>query len=567
MSPRSPHAPRTRSAPIYLLVVGVWLCLLAGGIALVAAVDLRDARQRFHEYTDTQFEYLSDRVLIGESVAEGFAAMLGAMGTLDRDKASAYARQMISLYPHIYMFEVAEVVPRERLERFEQFQRTALRPDFEVRAFDFEGDRGWHPAGDKPHYLPIVFMEPMPAGSRSVLGLDVDSNTAFRRSIQESVRLGKPVATEPFRLIEGDTAYFLHRSVAPVRTEPEPTDGALAREGRYGLLLVRAETLLAPAEPPAGLRALVHHRAYGCEDARGHLVQIGRAPPASLADSLLPRLSVSREVDSESQPFVLEVTWQLGWGDLSWDRMAGVLFTAALTFWIVMVYARAYHRHEIARLAEADHLFDLANYDSLTGLANRNLLLDRLGHALARARREGHPLVVLFLDLDGFKKVNDTLGHRVGDRLLQLAAERLRTSLREADTLARRSGDEFLAILEHLSGGTALGVVTGKIRAAFSIPFEVDGRSVALGISVGAARYPEDAQTTDGLLEFADAAMYRDKRRSSGASKNGSPAPSQRAEPGAGRGSATVAARPGTPAGSTAAAWPAAAAVPAGRAR
>jgi diguanylate cyclase (GGDEF)-like protein len=258
------------------------------------------------------------------------------------------------------------------------------------------------------------------------------------------------------------------------------------------------------------------------------------------ADALLPRLTATRAVESDTQPFVLEVEWQLGWRDLSWERMAGVLILAALTFWVVMAYARAYHRQEITRLAAADHLFELANYDSLTGLANRNLLLDRLGHALARARREGHPLVVLFLDLDGFKKVNDSLGHRVGDRVLQLAAERLQASLREADTLARRSGDEFLAILEHLSGGTGLTVVVGKIREAFESPFEVDGRSLALGVSVGAARYPEDARTAEGLLEFADAAMYRDKRRPRAA-----------------------AAGPDTPAGRTAAGWPAATASPA----
>jgi diguanylate cyclase (GGDEF)-like protein/PAS domain S-box-containing protein len=166
----------------------------------------------------------------------------------------------------------------------------------------------------------------------------------------------------------------------------------------------------------------------------------------------------------------------------------------------------------------------LAHFDSLTGLPNRQNFLDRVGREIARAGRDASQLGVLFMDLDGFKQVNDTLGHAAGDEVLQAVAERLRDVLRPSDVvsryteggdsdveLARLGGDEFTALLLNLEQpGDALAVAQ-RIRDAIARPFFVQGRRVTIGTSIGIAVYPSDGDAAALLLDRADAAMYRAK--------------------------------------------------------
>ncbi len=153
----------------------------------------------------------------------------------------------------------------------------------------------------------------------------------------------------------------------------------------------------------------------------------------------------------------------------------------------------------------------LALHDGLTGLANRTLFLDRVGHALERARRAGNRVALLFVDLDRFKKVNDTLGHEAGDRLLQQAADRLRSCLREADTLARLAGDEFTILLEDVPDAQAALQVAERVRAALQRPFVVAGQELTVTASVGVALSSPEPCSPEDLLRRSDAAMYQAK--------------------------------------------------------
>ena len=149
-----------------------------------------------------------------------------------------------------------------------------------------------------------------------------------------------------------------------------------------------------------------------------------------------------------------------------------------------------------------------ALHDSLTGLPNRSLFLDRMRHALARSGRAGAPVAVLFCDLDGFKTVNDSLGHRTGDRLLVLVAERLSACLRPADTIARLGGDEFAVLLEELREPGDAARAAQRLLDSLRDPFELRGREFYISASIGIAAGSEDAET---LLRDADLAMYRAK--------------------------------------------------------
>lgn len=150
----------------------------------------------------------------------------------------------------------------------------------------------------------------------------------------------------------------------------------------------------------------------------------------------------------------------------------------------------------------------MAQYDQLTALPNRGFLYDRLKVALSTARREQGRLSLLYIDLDKFKQVNDTLGHDVGDLLLQEVAERLRLCVRESDTVARVGGDEFVVLLQHTSLPEQAALVAEKIRHALNHPFTLDGHSLNIVPSIGIALYPEHGENEKQLVKYADKAMY-----------------------------------------------------------
>ncbi|MFN7783759.1 MAG: EAL domain-containing protein [Lysobacterales bacterium] len=156
----------------------------------------------------------------------------------------------------------------------------------------------------------------------------------------------------------------------------------------------------------------------------------------------------------------------------------------------------------------------LANYDTLTGLPNRSLLSERLARAVVRARRQGTRVAVLFLDLDRFKDINDSMGHAAGDRILKSAAARLLATVRPQDTVARLGGDEFTVILEDLEDRAAAEEVARRVLHAFVGPLEVEGRSeIIITPSIGISLYPDHALVPTDLLKFADTAMYAAKDR------------------------------------------------------
>lgn len=159
----------------------------------------------------------------------------------------------------------------------------------------------------------------------------------------------------------------------------------------------------------------------------------------------------------------------------------------------------------------------LANHDGLTGLPTLRLATDRLGMALGLSRREASLTGVMFVDLDGFKAVNDTFGHDVGDLVLRQVAERLRSCVRETDTVARIGGDEFLAIATNLREPGDAGRIAGNLVAALARPIPADGHEAQIGASVGVALYPGDGDEPNELVKRADEAMYRVKS----AGKNG----------------------------------------------
>ena len=157
-------------------------------------------------------------------------------------------------------------------------------------------------------------------------------------------------------------------------------------------------------------------------------------------------------------------------------------------------------------------LESLALHDPLTGLPNRRLLMDRLSLAIAHARRNKRTMAVMYLDLDGFKQINDTLGHDAGDTLLKMVATRLVAAVRQEDTVARLGGDEFVIVLWELSHADGVAKLASKVMQAVSQPYRIQDHGVDMTVSIGVGIYPTHGEEVEVLMKSADLALYEAKR-------------------------------------------------------
>jgi diguanylate cyclase (GGDEF)-like protein len=214
-------------------------------------------------------------------------------------------------------------------------------------------------------------------------------------------------------------------------------------------------------------------------------------------------------------------------------RYAIVISIAVVTLTLILI-GISYHRKKLyERLARSERekiclieqlekektrAYQLASHDYLTGIPNRMLFSELAGAELSRAKRSPNLYALFFIDLDGFKPINDTLGHAVGDLLLKAVAQRLCTNLREYDLVARLGGDEFVVLLSDIKYQSQIADIADKLIKAVGAPYlNLGGHEVGTSLSIGIALYPDDGHTVDELLSKADAAMYAAKKAGKGA--------------------------------------------------
>ena len=198
-----------------------------------------------------------------------------------------------------------------------------------------------------------------------------------------------------------------------------------------------------------------------------------------------------------------------------WTILAAVLGTMAAIYLVMHLilgrYQRLLRQQERNRAEQEERIRHQAYHDPLTDLPNRASFAEHLEEAMRRAKRAGWPLALLFLDLDLFKRVNDSLGHDAGDRLLRIAAERIRRAVREADMLFRMGGDEFTVLLEDVRGPEEAAMVASRVLEAMGEPLQLQHHEIAVTASIGIALYPRDDVVGERLVKSADTAMYRAK--------------------------------------------------------
>lgn len=516
---KTPAAPRLVPAPtrnrahwsLYATLLAAWLFLAALTAAFSINSDLRNARLSFERYADHLYGEISNVAVSNEAALEGMAAFLSVSGAnYDSPQFLRHAQQLRARHPHIYMLELVESITHDELPGFVARRKAAGQIEFQIKNFSYDANSAWQPVEEKPKYYPIVFTEPMIPAAKNMLGLDIGSMPFLRQALIVSDNRGHDVASKFFRLVEGDLAYAMIRPV-----EPPHGIAAKGRDSRrlFTVMVIKSEALIPPGFPDfSGLRVNLYSTGIPSNESGGEFMHLEYGTRNTLETWLFPKLKYHRKLASRTQPFVLQAEQQLGWSDLDLHLLASILVAAVLSFGILRKFVRAHHHSEALRYETETRLAYLANHDSLTGLANRTLFMDRLAHAMARAHRSNTKLGLLFMDLDKFKPVNDTYGHGVGDQLLKVVAERICGCVREDDTVARLSGDEFVVVLESISTRQDAETVTEAIRNNLAQPFLVDGKiALHVGVSIGVAIYPDESMDIDELIKCADHAMYKAK--------------------------------------------------------
>ena len=492
----------------HCLALLIWGLITLGALALVVQNSLTAAAREFAEYGEHFHAQIRDKLRANEAVLYGFSSFLGAIDRDDRSTASAYANSMLERYPHIYMLEIVRRVSHQELAGFTEQIRRKWHKDFQIRQFDYRGDRQWRAASTKESYYPVILAEPNLPGAREILGLDIDSLAGLRAALRRSEKRDEPAVSEPFRLVEGHTAFVVFRPV-PAAVDRQSRKNSIIGGTAYALMVVRARDLL-PAS--RDIDPFVEHTALmQFNDEAKDLFAIQPSERHRFGDTLFAPLRIERQIDGVSQPLKLVLERKLGPADISASGLTAVALASILSLTLLLAYAGASVRRERSQTEGLRVMEHLALHDSLTGLPNRFLMLGRLEQALTTAQRHGTRVAVLFLDLDGFKPINDIHGHHVGDRLLKEIGGRLRNCIRDCDTVARHGGDEFVITLTDVRTNEDAGAVAEKILQAVAEPASFEGQVVQVTTSVGIAVFPDNGEDAETLLRTADAAMYEAK--------------------------------------------------------
>lgn len=490
---------------LYALLTICWLLIACAGLAFAVFLDIHQQTQRFSETSALIQARLVSQTRRYVDATHGLAAFLKVQEPLSQEKVASYARLIADQDPGIYFMGVVPKFDVEELDGFAAWPLQKGVPNSSrARVFsDSVNNLIRVAASGKPLLYSPNSAEPSDNKIPTSPAVGSDFLSILKNAFQYAAASGEITASRVFLLDNGERGYAL---VEPV---------SLADGVSFAVVICRINTLLYLPSDSVSLALTLFGALHADTSPSDRLIYRQATPVSALESALFPKLLFRSSSGDPEKLFRLELERQLGWADLDWRRL-NLVFGESLAFLLAfLVVARIHDRYEKRKLEEDNRLFLLANFDPLTGLPNRQLFMDRLDQALAAAYRSNQKLALLYLDLDGFKQINDYYGHQTGDKVLQRAARIFQRSVRETDTVGRLGGDEFVVLLQSIGDRSGAESVARKIKEAFfQLSVEINGMHKAmpvLGTSVGIAVYPEDGLTLAELLRAADQSMYRDK--------------------------------------------------------
>lgn len=537
-------APAARRLVFIVLAIGLALTGFGGTLLLTEAHSID--RQRHERLAHRLRDMLRSRVAVYVYGLRGARGVFSASHEVTRAEFHHYAtsREQEFEFPGAVGVGFVRRVPRAELDGFVAKRRGEGLVDFAIKAVPGGAPGGAEAGGaaDGDFFgaaFVIDYIEPEEP-NRAAIGVDIATEGERREAALRAMQTGEATLTAPVTLVQAPTEGLAYLYLLPVfRPGPLPETAE-----------ARAEALIGWIYMPLVMQRI--GRGIG-DVADGELdfeIFDGEPGTGTLVyddDAHLAKTTLARAYDDR------ELVWRerMSLGGRTWTLVAstapGFVHSSRLSAWLVifggsafalvlawLVHSLAASRGRAERLAaqmtldlqeKSKELERLSLHDALTGLPNRVLLIDRIQQTLLRTGRDGSHFALMFVDLDDFKRVNDTIGHQGGDQLLKTVAKRLRGALRASDTVshldmpntvARLGGDEFVVLLQRLSAPEDVRLVAGRIIERVSAPAVVGEHTVEVGASVGLVIGAARHRSAEDLIREADLAMYEAKARGKG---------------------------------------------------
>jgi len=396
------------------------------------------------------------------------------------------------------MFEVAQRVDENNLEPFTRYLKEQSINPPRIWSFNYEEGIIEHDLKTDGEAFPVIFIEP--ASENSQLGLDITSIEFVHKVVKKFGRSDQLLMTEPFELINGEMAIVMMQGVN-VTTEKSPS--------YIALLVIRAEQLV-----PSILKNTGWAFSLSSKDTNGQEFDLLRIDNNSQQNSSywLPELTSVDHIKLTDFELTLSINQQLIWQDFDWFYILGMSLLMVIFPMFVLIISRIHHDIEQKNSVKRQELYQLANFDTLTGLANRFHFDDFGQRVLSTAERNDNHVAVFFIDLNGFKGINDNLGHDVGDLILIKVADTLSDNVRKGDIVARIGGDEFAVLADQMPNIHNLMKMLNNIRQAIACIELTETKGYNVSGSVGFSFTEYHGYQLSKLLKMADNSMYGEKQ-------------------------------------------------------
>jgi diguanylate cyclase (GGDEF)-like protein len=518
----------------YLIAVAtaiVGTLLSAFAFVSVSNWDNRLADLKLQELAKNDQQTLNSDLQYATEVLYTLRAYYNTHGhTVSRSEFQAFAKDLRSRLVGLRNTGWALRVTREKRDAFERSVRADGFPNFEIWERDAQGHR--IRAADRAEYFPILYPDPVEYTSQ-ILGFDISSEPIRADALRRARASEQPAATPPINLItkaEADgfmTFIPLYPKDSAEQDMPHTPAGFMY--GVFGTAPM-IENILGKKAIPSGLDIYFFNLNGDPRNRRiyWHSSQANSAPSAVPSEDALlagPHWMGHIRIADQEWGAIFVPSGKLVSGARNWQPEIALIIGLMMTGFVVtylLISLRRTLRLELLTKSlqeatrelrrEGEKVTHLARTDFLTGLANRTLFSDKISAAAARLRRHGETFTVLFLDLDGFKHINDSLGHPAGDELLKEMALRLKSLLRETDVVARLGGDEFAIMRTGATNQREEAIdFARKVLSTVAKPFDFDGHNATVKTSIGIALAPENGTEPGELMKKADLALYRVK--------------------------------------------------------